>query len=393
MKLKNLILECSEILEDKFGIRLEKTKLFLYEDIQEFLGKTENSQAQSMFIPRNLSAHVPNNRLDLVLHEYHGHGLYCEHTGYGQRMVEDEQKFEKMAEEEIQQALILHEHLKPTFEGHALWTEDFLLTKIKKEDLLEKRLKELEKLIFQSHFNTDLKTQKDVYDRIKQFEQENGIYGLWYSLGFPRQFDKETLIEIAKEKLNSRFNNLTFLIHFGSKNPNGDIDLCAVLEDEIKVDEYEHSRTIDLSQFNYSNFLKRLSLFDIPITQPLLTGELVYGDDKKFQELRRKLKNQKPTQKAIKHLQERSKWCFNYALNCFNQHVEGSNALELTLNNLAYALSFQDLSKKYKQGSSVLVLDEVSNPLLNKIREYSKGEIIEKSGVNQLISEVKTHLF
>ena len=140
--MQKLILEASDILEDKFKIKPVRTRLFLHEDINKFLSQTRNPHARSIFLPRNLSAHVPQDRLDLLIHEYLGHGLYCEQTPYGQRMVEDEQKFESMNQDETREALRLHEQLKFVFEAHALWTEDFLLRKLKKEEVLERRIEE-----------------------------------------------------------------------------------------------------------------------------------------------------------------------------------------------------------------------------------------------------------
>ena len=387
--MRNLIIQASEILEDKFKIKPEKTKLYIHEDIHKLLNQTRNPQAQSIFFPRDLSAHVLIGRLDFILHEYHGHGLYCEQSLYGKKMVENENRFNNMPQEEIQKVLLLHEYQKPNFEGHALWTEDFLLTKLNKFEILENRLKELKTLVFESQFHPDLKTQKDVYNRIKQFELENGVFELWYSLGFPRQFDRNTLIDIAKEKLNSRYDNLIFLINFGSKNPRGDIDICAVLKDNTILDEYKDSRTVDMPQYIYSDFLRRMRLFDIVITQPLLTGKLIYGDKNEFEILIKKLRKQKPTQKSVRYLQEKSRWCFNCAVECFNQDEIHLDDLELTLNNLSYALSYNKFANRYKLGASVLTLDQIENNLLNKIRECMKLIESKKEKINKTKEFIK----
>ena len=392
--MKKLIIQASEILEDKFKIKSQKTKLYIYEDIQEFLSKTKNSQAQSIFIPKDLSAHIPKDRLDLAIHEYHGHGLYCEQANYGKQMVLHEQNIDKMSEKQLAEALVIHEHLKPDFEGHALWTEDFVLTQLRRFDILESRLQELNNLSFNSRFHRNLKTQRDIYNRIKQFEQVNGIFELWYSLGFPRQFDKQTLLDITKEKLGTRYKNLIFLIHFGSNNQNGDIDLCAILEDNVKLDEYKHSRTIDISQFNYSDFLKRIDLFDIPITQPLLTGILIYGNKKDFNKLKIKLKNKKPNKRAIAHLHRRSRWCFDYATEYFsNQPITLTN-LEITLSNLAYAISFYEFAQRYKNNERVIAMDELDSQLFKEIRTKLKNieKEIDISNINHLILKVKKFL-
>jgi|TARA_Y100000310_G_C20636746_1_gene791577 hypothetical protein len=389
--MKNKIIEASEILKDKFKIKPEKSKLYLFEDIQEFLDETRNPQAQSIFFPKNLSAYVPNDRLDLVLHEYHGHGLYCEQTKYGQRMVEDENNFKHMSKKDIEFSLNLHEKQKPNFEGHALWIESFLLTELMEEEILENRERELKKLNFRNSHYPKLKTQWDVYDRIKTFEKQNGIFEMWYNLDFPRQFDKESILDIAKEKLGPRFNNLIYLINFGSQNPSSDIDLCAILEDDIKIDEYGHSNTIDMTQFNYSEFMEKFDMLEFPATEPILNGRLIYGNDNEFKKLKRDLYAKKPNGTIIKNLRKKSKLAFNYALEFYN-YSTNQFVLESGLNNLAYCLSLDEAANMYSKGSSVITFNQIVNPLLSEVREYMKNSEIDKNKFNELIQKVKNEV-
>lgn len=387
-----LIERASGILEDKFRIKPEKSRLYLHEDIASFLRQTESPNAQSLFLPKTLSAHAPSNRLDLAIHEYLGHGLYCEYTKYGKRIVEEEKRFHAMRPEEIEQARQVHNCFAPLFEGHALWTEDFLLRALLQGQLLERRVEELKTLKFSSVGVPEFKTQRDLYDGVKGFEKAKGIYETWYSFGLPRKFDGATLTEIAKEKLKERFKNLVFLVHFGSTNEERDIDLCAVLEDGTSLDRYVHSRTIDLTQFNYSKFLERMRLFDLPITQPLMTGRLVLGDKNQFERLKQELMQQKPTDEAIRFLQHKSQWCFNYAINELGNNSQYSFGLEVVLSNLAYALSFCEVAKAYQSGKTVLTLSELTNPLLKEVREYMKADVIKREKVQDYVAKVKASL-
>lgn len=376
--MQNLIIQASEILEDKFKIKPERTKLYLHKDVQEFLKKTKNPQAQSIFFPKDLSAHAPEDRLDLAIHEFHGHGLYCEQTPYGQKMVSDEQNFESMSQEEIQQALEQQEYMRINFEAHALWTENFLLKELKKEEILEKRLEELETFEFNDKFNPSIKNYKDVYNKAKQFEINNGIYELWYTFGFPKQFDNQTLIEITKEKLNSKFKNLVFLILFGSQKETSDIDLCAVLQDNCKADRYYENETIDLSQFNYSKFLGKLRLFDIPTIEPVITGKLIIGDKGEFERLKNRILITIPDEKVINYLRNQAFNCFNKAIDLFEEYEQlknkgiCTNGITVSLNNLSYALGYFITSERYKNGSSLFIFKENNNLLLERIRKTMK---------------------
>lgn len=396
-EMQKTILKATEIMDDKFGIKPSNVELEFHENIREFLKSTDNPCAQSIFIPKNLTAHVPKTKIELVFHEFFGHGLYCEHTKYGKKMVDDEKRYYTMNDRQIEQNLTLHEYFKPDFEGHALWIEDFLLTSLGKSEILSNRLKELRSFDFQSQFFPQLRTHRDVYDRVKQFEEKYGIYELWYILGFPRRFDKQTLLGIVREKLVGRFDDIIFLIRFGSTNSRGDIDLCAVLSDSSKIDEYQHSRTIDLTQFHYSEFLKMLKLFDPQVTEPLLTGNFIFGNNKEFKKLVYKLKNQQPTPDVANYLRRKSNWYLEHADNFFKNFKEGSNALEITLNDLAYALSFHEFAAKYAQGSSILTFSMLNADLLNKVRSYMKLcedglEKLQREKVASFISKTTSYI-
>ena len=91
---------------------------------------------------------------------------------------------------------------------------------------------------------------------------------------------------------------------------------------------------------------------------------------------------------------KKSKWCFDYAVECFEEKEIYSNALDLTLNNLAYALSYNEFAERYKQRNSVLTLDLINSPLLNEIRMYTKAvenkrKELNKDKIKEFISKVK----
>src|SRR3989344_51199 len=371
--LSHVILETSEILKQEFNIRPEKTKLYIYEDINKFLQGTKNPQAQSMFLPKDLSAHVPKERLDLIFHEYFGHGLYCEYTSYGKKMVNDENKYHSITEDEIIRALQYHDHLKPDFEGHALWTEEFLLKKVNKEDVLERRLKELDKLHFSSSTNPRLKTQKDVYNRVKLLENKYGKLHLWYYFGFPKILEKEKILEVVKERLKSRFNSLEFVISFGSRNVDKDLDLCIVLKDGVDVGNYANDEIediVDMPQYNKSEFIKRAKLFDIVITEPIITGDLIYGNEKEFMGLWDYLLKFKPSDNAIRYLEQRIRECHRNSSLFFSRKDMRSLLKGLLVSS--YALSYELCLDKYKNGSGIVKFSEILSDDIVKIRNNIK---------------------
>lgn len=391
------ILQSSEILEEKFHVSPKKSKLYLHANIEEFVSGTRGYHAQSIFLPKNLEAHAPDNRIDLAMHEYHGHGLYCEQTHYGERMVEDEKTTESMSAHERESCLQMHEFFRPTFEGHALFTEDLLLRALGEESVLEKRIEELRHLEFNSAVCPDLRTYFDVYEEIKKTEEEIGVYDLWYRFGFPRQFDQPTLEAIAKEKLGPRFNNLIFVVQFGSANPRGDIDLCAVLADKTNLDVHIPSRTIDLCEYEYTDFVQRMRLLDVPITQPMLTGTFVCGDESEFERLRLKLQKQNPTKEVHKYLTNKAEECFERADVLSINKKDEEDTLVRVLINLTYATSYAAFAERYAQASHAITLNEINNPLFEEVRGYLKAteqgtKKLDGKTVSFFVNKVKGYL-
>lgn len=370
------IQKAEELLEDKFGIKPERSSLVYHEDWHSFI--KENSllpRSESVFLPKDLTAHIPKQSLEdtlpLVFHEFEGHGNYCEHTLQGRRIIEDEKTFSQLeGEAKIEfasQCSDYFQSMKPYFEGFAVWMEEFLLRHIGRLDLwLERREKSKRIPLDNNH------SYFDAYSMLKDFEKEKGTYELWYTIGFPRRFDKKTVTNIAKEKLKSRFNDLKFLILGGSKNPYSDIDLCAVLKDGTRVDEYRHSRVIDFVQYNLSDFENHLNNFELFATEPVFAGELVIGDKSKFKSLRNRVKDKIPGKEICQNLLKKSvKLLENSRL--YFEHGDFANSII----SLAYALSYETFAKEYSSGSKVVtykeVLESKNNLLLNDVHDYQKA--------------------
>ncbi|MBM3199330.1 nucleotidyltransferase domain-containing protein [Candidatus Woesearchaeota archaeon] len=373
--LSHYIQKAEEVLETKFGIKPERSKIYCHENWESFARANGLSvYGESVFFPKDLSAHLPEGNLDkilpLVYHELEGHGNYCEHTIQGRKLVEDEKTFSQL-EGDVKvkfayECSAYFQMIKPYFEGFAMWMEEFLLKSVGREDLWLGRKEKSKRMPIDcqhSYF--------DAYSMLKKFEEEKGTYELWYSIGFPKRFDKKTLTSIAKEKLAERFNSLEFLILGGSKKPYSDIDLCAILKDGAKTDEYNHSRVIDLVQYNLSDFEKHIEHFEVFATEPILSGELVTGDEKKFKSLKKRVENKSPDPSVCKNLSRKGIRLLENSKKYF-EFGDFANSIV----SLAYALSYETFAKAYLSGSKVMTYKEVlelrKNHLLNDVYNYQK---------------------
>jgi len=95
--LTSIIEQANQAVNDKFRIIPIKSTYSLYYN-QEWMNfcanRDENPKIESLYLPRTYSAHLKQQTdfLDLgFLHEYYGHGLFCEYSKIGQKIV----RFEK----------------------------------------------------------------------------------------------------------------------------------------------------------------------------------------------------------------------------------------------------------------------------------------------------------
>lgn len=186
--LDDYIKKAERVLENKFGIKPERSRLVYHEDWTSFIKENGLSlYSESVFLPKDLTAHLPNDRLEKVLpsvfHELEGHGSYCEHNLQGKKLVEDEKIFSQLKGEEklkfAYECSAYFQKIKPYFEGFAVWMEEFLLKGVGREDLWLERREKSKRMPLDAHHS-----YFDAYSILKEFEKEKGTYELWNTIGF-----------------------------------------------------------------------------------------------------------------------------------------------------------------------------------------------------------------
>ncbi len=100
--LTSLIEQGNQAVNDKFGIIPIKSTYSLYQDSDWFtfcINRNENPVRESLYLPRTYSAHLKDktNFLEIyLLHEYFGHGLFCEYSKIGKKIVKFEQELAEL---------------------------------------------------------------------------------------------------------------------------------------------------------------------------------------------------------------------------------------------------------------------------------------------------------
>jgi len=224
-------------------------------------------------------------------HEFFGHGLFCEYSLIGRRLRSlhgkhaQEYLYSLVSPEE--QFFGITNYNIHNYEGFAMWLEELLSKETGYADLFQKKMDEL---------TID---DKILLNYFKESEQRLTRFGFLAQLGFPKHYTPKTLDDFLKEKY-KYYNDAEIILLYGSKKPYSDIDLFIVTR--AKTTNYFNG-WLDIYQVNKEEFITLLELLDISITDPLLTGVLVKGDETLLKEYKEKIAHQEITRNAILHNQ------------------------------------------------------------------------------------------
>lgn len=314
MNICDVVERCLSTLYSRFKVMPEKTQLFLYNSREfiNFLDKKGLQKCEGVYLSREYSSYVnlDSKYLPLILiHEYFGHGMFCEHSLYGKKIVFLEQRqreieenirkrnnlvegvrFKILPEDVFSQEYINNTKriltLNEIGEEFALWLESYLC---KETGYIE---------LFESRFNKMFsKKEKEAILNIFYLSENLGEYGVMYEYGFPKYYDRNIVIDILRNIFKEKFNTIEFAILYGSKKPYSDIDLF-IVSDGIKgffngwLDIYSKSR----AEFEYS-----LKMLDLSVLEPLFKGELILGDINEFKRIKEKIRNIRITEEAINY--------------------------------------------------------------------------------------------
>ena len=338
-----------------------KLNLYLRGEWQDFCERFDHPlKSEGIFLPRNLSAHLLADSpfLELnIFHEYFGHGLFCEYNKQGkflqkleQRLVKDERrqfKRKKFSKKELREFREKNPNFKLLkkesdnnpylYETFAVWTEHYLSERLRLKNKFSQKYKEMPKEI-----------QRNL-EKMLSFQRNYGELALFYEIGMPKYYNAEkikNLLERMFKDKEDKFKDARLGLLYGSRKPYSDIDLF-VVSDKVKdfTNEWLDIYALRPKQFEYAS-----SVFDVSIADPLLTGELVFGDKKYFEQKRKQLKEQPITQEAIYYniikSKEQKNLSYSFPKNS-KEYLKGISYTETYMKNaLALRQGKRKLTKK-----------------------------------------------
>lgn len=278
-----------------------------------------NPNSSGIYLPRNQTAIVRGEKPLSLFHEYFGHGLYCEQSLTGIKLVELEKRLLDEEKQEFERRQFtkedLHEFRERSktaqglrefrdrnlggYELFAIWTEYLLSGEFELRDSFERKYDSLPK------------TDKEAVDSVINFSEQFGDLATFYAQGMARMTTTERVKKLLEDiHGESRAEASKLILLSGSRNLFSDIDLFASSDYLLPV----KNNWLDLVVFDEEDFERRVGLFEAQVTHPIMSGEFVVGDESYLQQKRKQLQEQPITEEAINHNFWKSKEQERFAL-------------------------------------------------------------------------------
>ena len=263
-----------------------------------------NPSSSGIYLPRNQTAVIQQDNPLSLFHEYFGHGLYCEQSLEGMKLVNLEKRLLEEEKQEFQRKQFnlediqkfrqqnqtfreLEEHRKQNlaqYELFAIWTEYLLSEEFKIKDKFKRKYDSLKN------------GEKESIDSIINFSEVYGDLATFYAFGLSKVQDQKRLLRLAHDIFGRKLERTRLILHFGSEKPFSDIDLFVVSSDIPST----YDPWLDVRAYKHQDITGGIKVLNPMITDPIIVGKLVFGDEDYLGELRRKILVQPITEEAIR---------------------------------------------------------------------------------------------
>jgi hypothetical protein len=315
IKTKYLLDSSNQFYQDLLGYAPEKTSLQQIQEVQwnQFAEQRGlNSNSSGIYLPRNQTAIIRDGNPLSLFHEYFGHGLYCEQNLTGRKLVNLEKRLLGEEKQEFSSGRFNLEDLQKFRKGNLTFQE---LEDFKQENLGRYELFAIwtEYLLsgehglredFEIKYDSLSGQEKEAIDSVINFSSKYGNLATMYAQGMARRTTSERVRRLLDDIYGSEaINNSRLVLLTESKKLFSDIDLFA----SSNYLQTTKNNWLDLVSFGEEDFERRVRLFEVQITHPIVIGEFIAGDENYLQQKRKQLQEQPITEEAIQHNFEKSK--------------------------------------------------------------------------------------
>ncbi len=348
IKTKHILDSSNQFYQDLLGYKPEQTSLKSISENQwnEFAQiRGLNPNSSGIYLPRNQTAVIQEQNPLSLFHEYFGHGLYCEQSSTGRKLVDLEKKLLEEEKEEFCKGKFNLEDVQKFRERSKTFQE---LNKFRKQNLLqyetfaiwtEYLLSEEQRLndLFGRKYASFSGQEKEAVDSAINFSEQYGNLATFYASGLARRTTPERVNILLRDLYKDKLQDVNFALLYGSRKDFSDIDVFIV---GSGTPNEAHSDWLDVKYKSHKEFKKGLRNFDVRIMTPLINGKLIFGNKHYFEQAKQQVLSQPVTEEAIKH---NLKWSFRM------QRLRDENSQDNFLRN-----KFEGYSQTYLANASAL---------------------------------------
>jgi hypothetical protein len=269
-----------------------------------------NPNSEGVYLPRSQEAIMKADNPLSLFHEYFGHGLYFEHTGAGNGIIQLEQELLSEEANEFEGRRFTSEDLElfrkssatydklirekdnslENFELFAVWTEKLLDIKYGSNG---------------TDWADKYQGQELLHEKVGMIDEcskRNGLLYTLYDSGLRRNTTPTQVNRLIDDIYKDSKKDIVFAILYGSKQEFSDIDVLMVSKGIGGIE----TNCLDISAYTPESFEKGIEMFDVSLTDPLVSGEFLFGDQDYYNRMKESLKTQEITKEAIEYNRSRS---------------------------------------------------------------------------------------
>ena len=344
--LDSLLNDASSFVTSEFGFDIEQSKLKPYSsnNWQEFCQTNSfDLNSSGIYVPASCSAYVRTDSPFLtsnIFHELYGHGLFVEHSEIGKELTDiiqnngDEKSFMFDEINPQDQMFGIAKHNIHNYEGFAVWLESLLC-----KETGNSKVWNAKKDVLREDYAQLLEFFEDVESKLSRF-------GLISQMGFPKHYDDDKVLDVVRKLYGSHFNNVDFVVLYGSQKPESDIDLCVVSSNHSN--QYFNG-WLDIAELNREDFQNRINNLDIALTDAMFSGKLIFGDENTFNQYKQNILEKPISQEMTKYNKRKS----NLQKEYLSDYQDDDRMKKLCL---SYIDSFSQNAEQLSLGNKPLTL-------------------------------------
>jgi len=362
-KIKDFLDSSNKFYQDLLGYKPEQTSLQQIPETRWYKSaklKGLNPNSLGIYLPRSQTAIIRGENPLSLFHEYFGHGLYCEQNLTGKKLVELEKKLLEEEKQELKTKKFTLRDLQNFRQQNPIFQElkDFWQRNLRRYELFaiwteyllsgEHGLRDS----FEIKYDFLTREAREAIDSIIDFSKQYGNLATFYAQGMARRTTPERVKKLLGDIYKDKIKFITFALLYGSRKEFSDIDIY-LISDEIKPFS---SDWIDVRVHTQRRFEKGIINFDVRVTDPLFSGEFIFGNRDYFEQQKQVLKNQQITEEAISYNFQKSENYKKFVEKDFELCDQVENPLSYSQTYLANAIALREGKKLFTKKKLLLYL-------------------------------------